>query len=565
MQVLFTIHFMYRGSLFLRLTFFLITVLWSVSFAAFVGPPVEAMTKVKEVLTSESTPQDILEAYLEKIQTTEDKLKETLPEKEKAELEALLLKLNKDLEDLLAGKESVSYFQPQTTSLTLQEELMEIFKPLIGEIKSATADSRDKENLRNQIELLQQKDTAIQAALNRIRSIIEDEKKEEKPSDALIELLTKRLSKWQDRQQTTHLELESYILQLEEKNMNSRNAVESASRVIANFFKSRGVHLILAILIALFVWFAIHVIYKRFVKFSPIHNKKFLHATAHAIDGTVALVSVIVSIVSLVLTFFIFDDWVLLSGTLLVFLGIFWAFRDKLPDLAEEVRLIVNAGSVRQGELLIFEGLTWYVEKIRIYAYLTNPKLEGGLARIPIKKIVGLHSRPAKYIERYFPTSINDWVLLADGTYGKVLHQTPEYVELVKLGGSRKTYPTADFLAQSPENLSEASFRLHSPFGIDYKHQALATTEIREILCQELTVGFSKALPSPELLQNLKVEFASAGASSLDFTIIIDFKGDLAHKYNELFRLSQKLAVEACNKHGWEIPFTQITVHQANG
>ena len=96
MQVLFTIHFMYRGSLFLRLTFFLITVLWSVSFAAFVGPPVEAMTKVKEVLTSESTPQDILEAYLEKIQTTEDKLKETLPEKEKAELEALLLKLNKD-------------------------------------------------------------------------------------------------------------------------------------------------------------------------------------------------------------------------------------------------------------------------------------------------------------------------------------------------------------------------------------------------------------------------------------------------------------------------------------
>jgi small-conductance mechanosensitive channel len=65
-------------------------------------------------------------------------------------------------------------------------------------------------------------------------------------------------------------------------------------------------------------------------------------------------------------------------------------------------------------------------------------------------------------------------------------------------------------------------------------------------------------------LRSLKVEFASAASSSLDFAMLADFTGELASRCNVLERLIQKTCVEVCNEQGWVIPFTQITVHQAN-
>ncbi len=60
--------------------------------------------------------------------------------------------------------------------------------------------------------------------------------------------------------------------------------------------------------------------------------------------------------------------------------------------------------------------------------------------------------------------------------------------------------------------------------------------------------------------QKIKKE---AGASSLDFEIIADFSGKVAQYYNVLARAIQSIAVDACNKYGWVIPFTQVTLHTA--
>jgi small-conductance mechanosensitive channel len=59
------------------------------------------------------------------------------------------------------------------------------------------------------------------------------------------------------------------------------------------------------------------------------------------------------------------------------------------------------------------------------------------------------------------------------------------------------------------------------------------------------------------------VEFDHAGASSLDVAIFALFSGEAAPSYYKMRRLLNRLAVEACNRHGWTIPFTQLTVHQA--
>ena len=64
-------------------------------------------------------------------------------------------------------------------------------------------------------------------------------------------------------------------------------------------------------------------------------------------------------------------------------------------------------------------------------------------------------------------------------------------------------------------------------------------------------------------LLNLRVEFERANVSSLDLVAIADFDGASAELYNRLRRALQRYCVEACSEHGWEIPFTQLTLHQA--
>ncbi|MBC8392157.1 MAG: hypothetical protein H8E17_06300, partial [Deltaproteobacteria bacterium] len=66
-----------------------------------------------------------------------------------------------------------------------------------------------------------------------------------------------------------------------------------------------------------------------------------------------------------------------------------------------------------------------------------------------------------------------------------------------------------------------------------------------------------------DTLNNLDVEFKEAGASSLDLEIIADFSGQIADAYDNLGRALPRIAVEACNKYGWVIPFKQITIHTA--
>ena len=61
------------------------------------------------------------------------------------------------------------------------------------------------------------------------------------------------------------------------------------------------------------------------------------------------------------------------------------------------------------------------------------------------------------------------------------------------------------------------------------------------------------------------VEFKAAGASSLDYQIYIILNGRAAKAYFRAQRLVQQACVETCNREGWVIPFTQITVHSGDG
>jgi len=229
--------------------------------------------------------------------------------------------------------------------------------------------------------------------------------------------------------------------------------------------------------------------------------------------------------------------------------------------MMEQIRLILNIGPVRENERIIYEGIPWKVSHLGFYSQLTNPELSGGLMRLPARTLLDFHSRPFDKDEIWFPTSKHDWVILSDETYGKVLLQTPEYVQILQLGGARRTYPVSEFLNLAPKNLSK-NFRVKSLFGIDYNHQSISTTEAPDVFQKQIQEELIR-LFGKEPFNGVSVNFASAGASSLDYEILADFKGEAADKYQKIRRAIQSICVDVCNEQGWGIPFQQITIHQA--
>lgn len=331
--------------------------------------------------------------------------------------------------------------------------------------------------------------------------------------------------------------------------------------MVQDFFRSRGAHLLIAFFIAGVVMFLIRLAYKTVMKLSPKKVNRGENFTGRLIHLGYIILSTIGAVLAFIIVLYLANDWLLLAIALLFLFGIAWTGKHTLPRFFEQSKMMLNLGSVRYGERLIYQGIPWEVQKINFYTSLKNPALEGGLIRLPMRDLTPLHSRPTGPRELWFPCRDDDWVILSDGTFGKVLQQTPDYVHLVKLGGSRKVIPTADFLALHPENISK-NFRITVTFGIDYNHQDIAIDRVPPILESTVQRALLEKVDK-EQLYSLKVFFTSASASSLDYRIVADFSGELAPRMNALRDHIQATCVEACNKNGWVIPFTQITVHEA--
>ena len=133
-------------------------------------------------------------------------------------------------------------------------------------------------------------------------------------------------------------------------------------------------------------------------------------------------------------------------------------------------------------------------------------------------------------------------------------------MELVAPGGERCAYPAAAFLALNPRNRS-AGFRIESTFGIDYRHQALATTEIPAKMRAKLQAELPMRIGA-DALRDVQVHFAKAHSSALEYAVWTDCAGAAAPVADRIPGEIQRSLVDACNENGWTIPFTQITVHQ---
>jgi hypothetical protein len=87
---------------------------------------------------------------------------------------------------------------------------------------------------------------------------------------------------------------------------------------------------------------------------------------------------------SFILVLYYFEDWVLLTLTLLFLLGIAWTSKQALPRFAREGTLLLNIGAVRDRERVLYSGIPWLVQSLNFYTRLVNPELVGGDIRLGV-------------------------------------------------------------------------------------------------------------------------------------------------------------------------------------
>jgi hypothetical protein len=464
--------------------------------------------------------------------------------------------IRRDIETLATGVEPDGVNGAGTIPADLGAEFEDFVRPIIGELKALTAKPREIEALRSKVARQQRQIEQASRAIARL-----DELLAVASEQALATELRSIRQSRAEKLATAETDLKVSSLKLDEAEKNRDSIFTTAREAMAAFFRTRGRNFLTAVLAFATVWFSIRLLYRKLLKASPFLRRRDRSFSARLVDVAVQAFALVAAIFATLLVLYAASDWVLLGLTLLFLTGLGWASKQAIPLFFEQAKLMLNLGSVREGERINHNGVPWEVKRINVFTELVNPVLTGGHLRMPIRDLIPLVSRPFESKEMWFPTAEGDWVILSDGTYGRVIQQTPEWVQVIQLGGARKNYATRDFLGQNPLNLS-SNFRVSTVFGIDYLHQPIATTAVPGVFRARLEEGLASLVSAEEIL-NIAVEFKHAGSSSLDYAILADFAGSAAPKYQKIDRLIARICVDVCNENGWRIPFTQITLHQA--
>lgn len=456
----------------------------------------------------------------------------------------------------IALKTDISVFEGEPKKeFDLQSELEQLLQPILAEIKAATKDSREREELNRQLELNQTRRQTASAALKGLAPLLEAN-----TDPNLTTRLEELREVWENRLQNAEDDITAITHQLRQREEADTSLIEKTRGIASGFVRSRGLNLTVGVFAFLAVFLFMRGVQWSWLKFRP-QPKKGRSFSSRLLTLIWTILTMVFSFAALLAAFNMVGDWFLLSLTLVFLVGVGWAGMKTLPGFIEQFRMMLNMGAVRENERVVYEGIPWKVNAISFRTELVNPLLDGGVLTLPTRMLVGLLSRIPGENEEWFPSKIDDWVLLNDGTFGKVDYQSPSFVQVVSPGGSQKVYPVLHYLELSPTVLS-TGFRKETTFRIGYSHQSLAVSEIPEIMRGHLESALAEKLG--DSLQHVDVLLNEAGESSLTFSVIVDCRGEAATHWPFVAKWVQTALVDLCNRQSWEIPFPQLRVHTEN-
>ncbi|MEK6596360.1 MAG: hypothetical protein AABZ18_07585, partial [Pseudomonadota bacterium] len=405
---------------------------------------------------------------------------------------------------LTAGLELSKGDAAEQKEFDWQKDLLEIVQPIMSELRQLTENKRKLDSLQKKISFYQSQMSDIDEVLKHISAI----NRQGLEKEALVEF--ERIDKkWQDqREENRHL-LEVAQLQLDEM-IKSQTAKEiSVGEHIQQFAAGRGATLLMALAAFMAVYFSMLLLLKslnwiseRKAEEKRTYYQRIITLFYHFLMGVLAIAAV----------FYVLsvrNDQVLIGITVLLLLSMVWLLKSSIPSYVNELRILLNTGSVREGECIIYNGIPMQVESLNYYTKLINPVLPELELRLTLAELAHYVSRPYAENEPWFPCKVGDYVMLSDSTYGMVKCITLENIVLSLANGTMpRTYTIAHFLAANPRNFSQGFIAI-SDFGIDYKHQAKCTTEVPEMMCAGIRQGLLQEIYGGSL-KDLAVHFAKA-------------------------------------------------------
>ncbi|UNM97075.1 hypothetical protein MMG00_04270 [Ignatzschineria rhizosphaerae] len=434
-----------------------------------------------------------------------------------------------------------------------QAELLQIVQPVFSEIQRLTKATREKEDINRELTLTKEKIATLEKGLAYLNTI---------PKESLSPTLTKKLETINNNWSSFLKDLvrdRDHYQNLLDAMTTDETFLQSLKNGIVDFLKGRG----LILLVSFATFFAVLYILTKGMDFilQRRHNRQKgqqkVNLRARLLLLIYRIISVITSVVAFLIVVHSMGDMVLFGIAILILLALIFAFRNYVPKYFSEIRLFLNLGSARQGERVIYRGVPWIIERITLYtATLYNPSLDNGRIRLMLPELETLTSRPFNNDEIWFPAKVGDSFILPNGTFGEVKRQTPESVYLNSFN-STIIYPTADFIAGAPTNLSYGYYAV-ADFGLSYKHFDTPVDEIFSKLKAYITEFLSNTALHDQY-NSLSVEFRKINEGmSLVYTVIVAMKGSSAAYYFQSGRLLQEACLRCAQKEGWSMPFTNI-------
>ncbi len=483
--------------------------------------------------------------------------------KQKEELELELNSLKKNFEARAAQTVPQDNSINGSEKMSWTDELQEITKPLLQSIHDLSEKPRKIGALENKISELETQIEEYLAAEKNLELILQKPEiqsiKNSRKRQNLIEKIEQLKTRYNSK--LLELELEEALRNLDAIKQDKQTLWELFSDSAGEFARVRGLNISIALAAFVVSFILLSAIYKA-IRGKGGLTQKLDPKLRKVFKTTFSVLAITISLGAGLFSLYLRNDWLLLSIAILILFAIIWTSRQLIPQFIQELKVIMNLGSIREGERIIWGGVPWFIEEIGFFVSLSNPKLESGLLQIPVGKFLDLDSRPIIENEEWFPTEKNDYVMLEDGAYGYVESQTLERVVLQRLG-SPKYYPTTDFLQLKPVNLSKG-FLLYLEFGLDYGIQDKICDEIPELFENELKKSLQTYfLEEPPGISSLSVYFNQAAASSLNLIVFVKVDGRYASSYYSIKREINKNMVRVCNENNLSIPFNQLTVHKA--
>ncbi len=504
--------------------------------------------------------QSVLDAKLMERKALRDKILVAEPD-DVTDLEVLLKETNVEIaelresfEQIAVGSVDLGIFSTETEEFNWRTEMTEVMMPIIRNLQSLTEKPRKIEALRSQIA---QNNEQLQAANQAVLAIEESIRLANNEPTKLA--LNGLQTSWKEQAQEIQRSTDVAKVKLNNLQKSNGSFFESFKSGLMGFITGRGLTILLAIAAALAVWYAAKLVTKLLLTKSRGEAVKTYRTRQRLVQYGFNLLTALTMAIAVVVVFYIRGDVLLLGVALLLAGGAILGLRHTITRFISEARLLLNLGSIREDERVVYNGLPFKVTQLNMYSILKNPELTG-IVRLPLESMMSMISRPAGN-EVWFPASKGDYIMMPDGKLLEVIALTTELVQLQNLVGTKTSVPAADFYNMTFDNITRGEkFAITSTFGVGYSHQSISNDNIPDALQQSVAAALAKT-DFAEHVISVAVELKEAGASSLDYWVCVTMSSDAVRSYFKINRIVQQTCVATCTKENWDIPFPQLTIH----